>query len=264
MRRRSLSTALAVLAVTVLGSTAAVAQAVGDEMRLDFTLSTGTEATGFTPIADYQTEFSTTGVPTGWRYLSNTGGPLGNPANYTPLTLTGGQYVVPGTRLVVSQSAVDPLAYPPVPFLPPTPLTFLRPGAGTLEDPAGIERAAIVAYTLQASDFPAGSSGPAPVWITAYDFAVSTLATADGMSARVYGGNNPAPLLDFSAPFFPFPPGFRFETTLDPTPRPLGNYSVGDTIYFAIGANGMSVPEPTLVSLLAPAGLLLMRRRQPE
>jgi len=102
------------------------------------------------------------------------------------------------------------------------------------------------------------------VQITAYDFAVSTLATQDGMSARVYGGNNPAPLLDFSDDtLFPFPPGFRFETTLDPDPIPLGTFNVGDTIYFAIGANNISVvPEPAAVALLATTGLLLVRRRR--
>lgn len=257
MHNRSLA-AIAVLAVTVWGSTA-LAQAVGDEMRLDFTLSIGN-----TPIADYQSEFSTAGVPAGWQYLSNTGGPLGNPANYTPLTLAGGQYVVPGSRLVVGQGPADPVAYPPSPIFPPIPLTFVRPGAGSLEDPAGIERAAIVAYTLQASDFAAaGVTGPAAVAITAYDFAVSTLGTPDGISARVYGGSASAPLLDFSDDtLFPFPPGFRFETTLDPDPIPLGNFNVGDTIYVAIGANNVAVPEPAMISMLAPAALLLIRRRQ--
>ena len=204
------------------------------------------------------------GLPAGWQYLANTGGALGNPANYTALTPGGGQYTVPGTRLVVGQSAADPVAYPQTPPFPPIPHTFVRPGAGSLEDPAGVERAAIVAYTLQAEDFAAaGVTGPALVSITAYDFAVSTLGTPDGISARIYGGNNPAPLLDFSDDtFFPFPPGFRFETTLDPDPIPLGNFNVGDTIYVAIGANNVAVPEPATIALLAPTGLLLMRRRR--
>ena len=250
--------ALAALAGLVAFSGSASAQ-VGDEMRLDFTLSIGN-----TQIADYQSDFSTAGLPAGWQYLSNTGGALGNPANYTALTPGGGQYTVPGTRLVVGQSAADPVAYPQTPPFPPIPLTFVRPGAGSLEDAAGVERAAIVAYTLQAEDFAAaGVTGPALVSITAYDFAVSTLGTPDGISARIYGGNNPAPLLDFSDDtFFPFPPGFRFETTLDPDPIPLGNFNVGDTIYVAIGANNVAVPEPATIALLAPTGLLLMRRRR--
>ena len=247
----------ATLAVVVLATGAASAQQVGDEMRLDFTLSIGGR-----PIADYQSEFSTAGFPAGFQYLSNTAGPLGNPANYTPLTLTGGQYTVPGTRLAIGQSTPDPVSYPPAPLFPALPLTFVRPGAGSLEDPAGIERAAIIAYTIQSDDL-AGAAGPVPVAITAYDFAVSSLATPDGMSARVYRSNSAAPLLDFSDDTLsPFLPGFRFETSLDPEPIPLGNFNVGDTIYFALGANNVAVPEPGLISLLAPAGLLLTRRRR--
>lgn len=261
MRIRGFGAAgLAMLVALVLPAGSASAQ-VGDEMRLDFTLSIGN-----TPIADYQSDFSTAGFPAGFRYLFNGTGPLGIPANYQPLTLTGGQYVVPGTRLVVGQSAINPIAYPQTPPFPALPLTFVRPGLGSLEDPAGIERAAIVAYTIQPEDLTAaGVTGPALVSISAYDFAVSMLATPDGISARIYGGTNPTPLIEFSddlVPPFPFPPGFRFETTLDPRPIPLGNFGVGDTIYFAIGANNIAVPEPTVVSLLAPIGMLLMRRRR--
>ena len=249
--------ALAVLALGVCVSPVS-AQQVGDEMRMDFTLSVGN-----TPIADFQNEFSPSGPTGGFSYLSNTAGPLGNPANYQPLTLVGGQYVVPGTRLAVGQSTPDPVSYPQTPPFPALPQTFVRPGAGSLEDPVGIERAAIIAYTIQPSDIPAGTTGPVAVAITAYDFAVSTVGTPDGISARVYGGTNPQPLLDFSDDtLFPFPPGFRFETTLDPDPIPLGNFNVGDTIYFAIGANNVSVPEPAAISLLAPAALLLVRRRR--
>jgi len=169
---------------------------------------------------------------------------------------------------VALDPAVDPVAYPPTfPFPPTFPTTLVRPGAGSLEDPAGIERAAIIAYTITAEDLAAaGATGPAPVSITAYDFAVSTRATPDGMSARIYGGNNPTPLIEFSddtvPPFF-FPPGFRFETTLDPDPIPLGTYGVGDTIYFALGANNISVvPEPAVASLVAAGALILIARRR--
>jgi hypothetical protein len=246
----------------VLGFCVPVRAQVADEMRFDFTLSIGSTA-----IADFQDEFQATGPAAGWGYLYNGNGALGNPANYVPLTLNGGQYTGPSGILAVGRNAtIDPVAYPPNPvILAPVPTTFVRPGLGSLQDPAGIERAAIIAYTIQASDLAAaGVTGPANVAITAYDFAVSTLATPDGMSARVYGGNNPTPLLNFSDDtLFPFPPGFRFETMLDPDPIPLGNFNVGDTIYFAIGANSLSVvPEPAALSTLAMGTLLLVRRRR--
>jgi hypothetical protein len=261
--RLSLSAAAGVAALAALLGLAATARAqLADEMRFDFTLSIGSTA-----IADYQDDFQTTGPAAGWGYLYNANGPLGNPANYAPLTLSGGQYTAPSGILAIGRTAtVDPVAYPPNPvILAPVPTTFVRPGQGSLENPAGFERAAIIAYTIQASDLAAaGATGPAPVAITAYDFAVSTLTTPDGMSSRVYGGNNPTPLLNFSEDtLFPFPPGFRFETTLDPDPIPLGNFNVGDTIYFAIGANSLSVvPEPGVLSMVAMGGLLLVRRRR--
>lgn len=261
MRILGAAGALALAAILSFGPAVASAQ-VADEMRLDVTLSIGQ-----TPVADFQDEFSTAGFPPGWQYLYNASGPLGNPANYVPLTPAGGQYTGPSGNLAVGQSASNPLAYPTAPPFPPTfPTTFVRPGLGSLEDPAGIERAAILAYTFQASDFAAaGATGSAPVFITAYDFAVSTLSTPDGLSARIYSGRNPTPLIEFSddtVPPFPFPPGFRFETTLDPNPIPLGTYSAGDTIYFAIGGNAISTPEPAAMSLLVGAALLLTRRRR--
>jgi hypothetical protein len=266
MRMRLLGAAgLVAFSVVLAGSSLRVsaATAPGDEMRFDFTLSIGS-----TPIADYQDEFNTSAPAAGWSYLYNANGLLGNPANYVPLTASGGKYTAPSGTLTLGSSPSDVIGYPPMPpILSTFPNTFVRPGLGTLEDPAGIERAAIIAYTIQPNDIPAGTpAGPVPVAITAYDFAVSTLAMPDGMTARVYGGTNPTPLINFSYdtdPPFPFPPGFRFETTLDPTPKPLGTYNVGDTIYFAIGgALTTTVPEPAAVSLLAmPAVLLLKRRR---
>ena len=234
-------------------------------------------------VADFQDDFSASGFPAGWSYLWNANGPLGSPGNYSPLTPSGGQYTGPSGPLTIGlNTTVDPLAYPPVPPFPPTfPSTFLRPGLGSTEAPGGIERAGIIAYTFTAEDLAtAGVVGQGIAYITAYDFAVSALASPDGMSARIYTKNDPTPIIEFSddtVPPFPFSPGFRFETTLDPDPIPLGVFGVGDTLYIALGGNNVAgtdemrldftlgmtpVPEPTAVALLAPAALLLMRRRK--
>ena len=232
-------------------------------------------------VADYQDDFQTPSPSNGWSYLSNSGGALGNPANYSPLAFNGTQYQA-GT-VVAGRGAEDPVAFPPGSPFGGYPQTFVRPGPGFAQDTGGVERAAIVAYTFQPEDViaagaPAG--GRINAYITAYDFAVAT-TSADGMTARIYHHTDPTPIINFSTdtiPPFPFPPGFRFETALDPRPIPLGSYSAGETVYVAIGSNGLDtgdelrldftlsatpVPEPTTVMVLAPLAMgLLMRRRR--
>jgi hypothetical protein len=224
-------------------------------------------------VADYQDDFQTAG--SGWSYLYNLRGPVGNPANYAPL----GAGV---DNIAVGRSPEDPVAFPPGSPFGPYPQTFVRPGLGFAQEPGGFERAAIAAYTFQPQDILAAggtAGGRVNAFITAYDFAVST-TSVDGMTARVYHNTDPAPIINFSndsVPPFPFPPGFRFETALDPRPIPLGTYAAGETVYVAIGANGLdtgdelrldftlsatAVPEPTaLMGLAALAAAALMRRR---
>ena len=243
-------------------------------------------------VADFTDEFQLGTPRTGWRYLWNASGPLGNPANYAPLVADNGRYetaaggtypdAAPGSSLAIGSSPVDLLQYPyAIPGLPDMPVTFVRPGQGRLQNESGgFERAAIVAYTFSAQDFAdAGiaTGARANAYITDYDFAVA-VGSADGVSARVYADDDPTPLLNFSLDNPPpFVPPFRFQTALDPRPRFVGEYGVGETVYFTIGSNlndtndemrldftlGLAVPEPASLAVLAPlaAGLLLRRRR---
>ena len=93
----------------------------------------------------------------------------------------------------------------------------------------------------------------------------------------MYHNNDSEPLLEFSDTSPPpFTPSLRFDYTFDPRPIPLGAYAPGDKVYIAIGSNTLAagdemrldftismepVPEPGIVALLAPAGLMLLRRR---
>jgi len=125
MRLSYLAAAGVAALAAVLGVGGASAAVVGDEMRLDLTLSIGS-----TRIADYGDEFRTTGPSSGWRYLYNSGGALGNPANYTALTMSGGQYVASSGSRAIGQSTPDPVTYPQTPPFPAMPATFVRPGWG--------------------------------------------------------------------------------------------------------------------------------------
>lgn len=243
-------------------------------------------------VADFQDEFQAGTPRPGWSYLWNANGPLGNPAHYAPLVGDNGRYesvangvypdAAPGSFVTVGTSPVDLLQYPyDLPGLPPMPVTFVRPGQGILQNAAGpFERAVIVAYTFSAQDFAdAGLSAGARARasITDYDFAVA-IAGADGVSARVFRDTDAEPILNFSLDNPPpFVPPFRFQTVIDPRERFVGDYSVGETVYFTIGSNlndtndemrldftlGLkAVPEPTTVALLAPVGFALLTRRR--
>lgn len=229
-------------------------------------------------VADYEDDFQVGTPATGWSYLWNANGPLGDPDNYEPLVPDNGHYetvqntaypdAAPGAFLTVGAGPVDPVRFPqnppPDPFglgipLPPLPSTFVRPGQGIDQAPNTIERAAIVAYTF---------SAPGEAFLTDYYFAVSATAD-DPISARVYHHDDPTPILDFT-----FPAGFAFQTALDPDPIPLGTYAAGQTVYIAIGptftdANGGDelrmdftisvVPEPS-GALLVTGGMAFLAR----
>jgi len=251
-------------------------------------LALGSSASAQTTVADFQDDFETGAPAAGWRYLWNANGALGNPANYVPLVADNGRYetvangaypdAAPGSFLTAGSGPVDPLRFPanppPDPFglgivLPPLPNTFVRPGQGTAQAPNSIERAVVLAYTFSAADV-AAFGGEA--YFTDYYFAVST-TSLDPVTARVYRDDDAAPILDFV-----FPPGFAFQTTLDPDPIPLGTYAAGETVYIALGSGFTDaaggdelrldftialVPEPASAALLAGlGGALLLRRRR--
>jgi hypothetical protein len=242
-------------------------------------------------VADFQDDFQVGTPRPGWSYLWNANGPLGSPANYVPLVADNGRYEsvanglypdpAPGSFVAAGTSPVDLTHYPyEIPGLPPMPQTIVRPGQGRLQDASGIERAVIIAYTFSAQDFADAGIAPnqrALASITDYDFAVA-VESVDGVSARVFRDSDATPVLDFSLDNPPpFVPPFRFQTTMDPRERSVGEYSVGETVYFAVGSNlndtgdemrldftlGLKpVPEPTTLGLLAPLGLGLLARRR--
>jgi hypothetical protein len=253
-----------------------------------FTGTGGASAQAQVEAADYSSDFVLTTDPAarnGWSYWWNANGAIGNPANYQALGVENGQYEPIGTpagagALGIGSAPVDPAKFavnPPTdPFgfgitLPPLPSTYVRPGLGSVQDASNIERSAIIAYTFTAEEIAAASGGgtSADAYITDYYFATSTSGT-DVMVARLYKGTDPVAL-----PFPPFPPGFAFQTMLDPDPIFLGTFTPGETLYVAIGGGPTDtgdemrldltlslVPEPVGLPLLGLTALAALGGRR--
>jgi hypothetical protein len=224
-------------------------------------------------VADYQDDFSYPAPAPGWSYLWNANGPIGTAANYASLVPDGAS---PARYETQNQS---PDAFPdPAPGSSASATsTTLIPGQGTAQN--AIERYVIAAYTISAADVAANGD---QLILDLYRFAVP-LESADGITAKMYKN-------DFLLVDRPLPPGIDFSsTTPDPNggPIPLGQFVAGDTLYVAIGSDGVAplppfgtggtdtgdalavdysivlVPEPTASCAIAfGAGWLIARRRR--
>jgi hypothetical protein len=218
-------------------------------------------------VADYHDDFTYSAPAPGWSYLWNKNGPIGTAANYVPLVAdaaASGRYetedntpdAFPDAAPGSSASATN---------------TTLIPGQGGAQN--ALERYVIAGYTISAADI--ASNGEQLV-LDLYSFTVP-LTSEDGITAKVY--KNDILFIDRQ-----LPPGtvFTYQTP-DPNggPIPLGPFAAGDTLFVAIGSNGIApfgngtdagdallvdyslvlVPEPTTsVAGIISLGLLLARR----
>ena len=221
-------------------------------------------------LADYQDDYqaSTVGQPTttpGWQYLWNGNGGVGNSGSYTNLTWSGTQYTNNGGAL---PGAGDNYA-----SLSPA---GGHPGPGTGNSGgffAPYDRYVLAAYTIQASDL-TGYVSTGPFQLT--NTSINDSDTNGGnLSLEVYVNNTLVP------PSVLLPGNTSTITTFD---RSLGNLSVGDTVYVAVGPNLdhgsdgfgafdftiqvdadlVPAPEPSTALLLGAGllGLSIVRRRK--
>ena len=224
-------------------------------------------------VADYADDFSYPTSAPGWSYLWNANGPIGTATNYVPLVADASS----PARYETQNQTPDAFPDPAPGSSTSATATTLIPGQGTAQN--AIERYVIAAYTISAADVAANGD---QLILDDYRFAVSA-ASADGVTARLY--KNDTLLVEQ-----PLTPGLVFTSeTPDANGGPigLGAFAAGDTLYVAIGSNGIAplppfgpggtdtgdslevdysvflVPEPTSTGtvLLAAGGLLSRRRR---
>jgi hypothetical protein len=200
----------------------------------------------------------TTPAP-GWSYMWNSGGAIGDPANYTSLLPT-----TDSTRFSYTTDGA-----PSLPSPAPGSYTYFgsevfnrspggHPGPGTGQ--TAIERYAIAAYTLNNSGTFAITNG-----------VLQNVDTSiDGLNFRIYANSS----LIYSGITNP-----GVNSSLNFSNVPLGNLNSGDTIYVAIGPGVVDnsdtfsleysietaddvVPEPTTIAASVLGGLTLLARRR--
>jgi len=196
-------------------------------------------------IADHPADYTTLVPTTGWSYLTNTGGAIGDDSNYTPLfwnsTVSAYAYAATGSWGWSGR------------------YTYLRndrihPGPG-----GAIPEYAILAYTVQPGEEGGGN-------LTGYIIGDDLSGLSDGWDLRIYVGNSliSAATIGWSAA----PQLFTAQ---------LGTLVSGDTVYVALGPNGdhsydravlgfqVETPEPGSLALVGGGaillGLLRFRRR---
>lgn len=181
-----------------------------------------------------------------WSLLWNSGGTLGNPANYTEQFLTANP-IQPGVNPFYAAIVGDPTWL----------FTFNSIDAGyegIIGGHPGPGYSPIFKYTIQTTG----------AFVIQNSLVSSIYASNDGMDVYVFVNNNSTPLA-----FSSLSAGVAGATaTFDVD---LGNLSAGDAVYFAVSprANNIadqyavqfeiaSIPEPGSIALLLGAGLLFV------
>jgi hypothetical protein len=232
-----------------------------------------TLAADYTDIASYGPEFANPPAA-GWSYAWNAAGTIsGDPSTYTSLTYdaVNSRYSVVGNPAAGNLFLSASNAYP---------------GPAAAQDAGGVERYAIVTYTISAADIAAAGGGNLQPYLSAYNF--NPGSSQDGINARVYVNGEL-----FGGQVIALPPGFAFNDATFGAPYALASdpndvTQPGDTITFAIGASGPAtvfagapgndvndlsdigftialgppVPEPTAVAALGLTGVALLARRR--
>jgi hypothetical protein len=225
---------------------------------LAMALLIGIEANcAWSAVVTFQDSLQLNSPAPGWSYLWNSGGPIGNPADYTPLLpnasgdfTTGGvdqrPGPAPGSWVYIGLDQGVPGGHP---------------GEGPLQQSSGGHaRYAIAAYTVPT----AGSFAIADGWLRNSNPNVT--GSTDGMDVKVYAGDalTPAIIAETVA---------GFDNTVS-FAGPLGNLAAGNVIYVAVGPKEIdsfdwfqlrysivSVPEPCIAVYLSFIGMACLSSR---
>jgi hypothetical protein len=191
-------------------------------------------------ITSFQDAFQLTTPAPGWAYLWNNNGPIGNPANYTPLLPnSSGTYTNGGVEMNPSPAPGNFIS-----FGLPAGVPGGHPAMGSQQTGSGgIERYCIALYTLPISADISIVDG----WMRNSN--PNSGGSTDGVSLKVFVNDEQIPRIMTGTAR-----GYDSTVTFN---ADLGNLNAGDRIYLAMGSNQedlfdsfqlrysfVSVPEP--------------------
>ena len=209
-------------------------------------------------LTTFQDALQPTTPAPGWSYMWNSGGEIGDPANYTDLLPTTDSKVWYNTDGAPSLPSPAPGSYTYFGLEVFNNSPGGHPGPGTGQ--TAIERYAIAAYTLNNSGTFAITNG-----------VLQNVDTSiDGLNFRIYANSD----LIYSGITNPGRNSFLNFSNVS-----LGNLNSGDTIYVAIGPGNVDnfdafsleysietaddvVPEPTTIVASVLGGLTLLARKR--
>lgn len=202
-----------------------------------------------TTIADYTTDFQSSTPATGWTYMCNSQGAIGDPSNYSALAWNSNQSVY-------TQGGAD---YPTAAGYLWMEKWSVQPGYGAADDPSGVGRYAIAAYTIQA-----GEAGQVSITNSAVKTwnGYNADANAYGVTLSVYVNNSSTPINTITGIF---DTAQSFDWT-------LGTLKEGDVVYVAVGPTGptsyatatnlsftlSSIPEPSTILMMLSGAISVL------
>lgn len=171
-----------------------------------------------TTIADFVADFARPTPTTGWAYLWNNAGPIGNPANYTNLLIS--------TTNAATGYIATPATYPATNAAEWAQVSgngYVHPGTGTAQGASGgIQRYTIAAFTLPLSGAVSIING------SLRDDDLFVAPPNDGINLLIH--------VDSAAAAFTRTIPNQGSTTFGPID--LGNLAAGARIYVAVGSHG--------------------------